>query len=490
MQFQNSIRGLHREKARELYVGTLAGERPRNVGIIILLALHIPLAISMRYFNEVSTLHAIATVAIGLAWLAAGEPLTRAMYVAAYITGSEVLWRMTGASVFWEFGKYATAVVLIVGLLRGGRLRGSLLPILYFALLLPSALFTFDQLNLDEARKQFSFNMSGPLALMVCVLFFSQMRISSQQMRNVFVGIIAPIVGVASLTLFRLITVTNLEFSERRSSFSVAGFGPNQVSAALSLGAVLALLYILSFRSDWFMKVVMCTVAIILLSQSALTFSRGGLYMAAGSLAAGSLYFVRNTRNRIKLALVLVLLATSANFVILPRLDAITNHAVEGRFANTYESGREEIVLNEMKLWRDNIFLGVGPGVSMSLSKNALNGIVPPHTEFTRILVEHGLPGVLALMFLFTMAMVSVRRQNAQKSRAIAVTILTWSFLFMAINAMRIVAPSFLFGLAALTWITEGSEDYDFGKSQLAGRNNKLGARPQLSAVLTTASHS
>jgi hypothetical protein len=422
----------------------------------------------MRYFTQVSTLHAIATVVIGLLWLTAGEPLKRAMYVAAYITGAEVLWRMTGASVFWEFGKYATAIVLIVGMLRSGRLRGSLLPILYFALLLPSTLFTFDQLNLDEARKQFSFNMSGPFALMVSVIFFYHMKISSQQMRNVFIAVIAPVVGVASLTLFRLITVTSLEFSERRSSFSVAGFGPNQVSAALSLGAVLALLYVLSFRSDWLMKIVMCAVAIVLLSQSALTFSRGGLYMAAGSLAAGSLYFVRNTRNRIKLALVLAFLATSAYYVVLPRLDAITNHVVEGRFMNTYESGREEIIWNEMKLWRDNPFLGVGPGVSMFLSKNALNGIVPPHTEFTRVLVEHGLPGVVSLVLLLAIATVSVRRQGAHRSRAIAVTILTWTILFMAINAMRIVAPSFLFGLAALSWINEGAEDQLFGQSRSA----------------------
>jgi len=36
----------------------------------------------------------------------------------AYIVGLEVLLRMTGANLFWEFGKYAMIYFLILGLLR------------------------------------------------------------------------------------------------------------------------------------------------------------------------------------------------------------------------------------------------------------------------------------------------------------------------------------------------------------------------------------
>src|SRR5712691_6593978 len=62
----------------------------------------------------------------------------------AYIAGSEVIWRMTDAWVFWETGKYFLTLFCLLGLFRKRDKKIPFLPVLYFALLLPSALLTIE----------------------------------------------------------------------------------------------------------------------------------------------------------------------------------------------------------------------------------------------------------------------------------------------------------------------------------------------------------
>ena len=83
---------------------------------------------------------------------------------------------MTGTAVFWEYGKYTLSAILLVVALRARRSGASGLPILYFVLLLPSAIITLSNLEWDAARRQLSFNLSGPFALMVCVFVFWEIR--------------------------------------------------------------------------------------------------------------------------------------------------------------------------------------------------------------------------------------------------------------------------------------------------------------------------
>src|SRR5262249_53566711 len=99
--------------------------------ITLFFAAHVILALLMIQINTVSTLHALATLAFGF-WLAAtARQPEKIVYIIAYITGAEVLWRMTQAQVFWEFGKYAVVAILLVTILRTGQFRGFTLPFLY-----------------------------------------------------------------------------------------------------------------------------------------------------------------------------------------------------------------------------------------------------------------------------------------------------------------------------------------------------------------------
>ncbi len=78
-----------------------------------LLALHGCLGILFIWFPALSTLHALGVVAVGLLFVLVGRSYEGVFLASAYITGAEVLWRMSRARVFWEYGKYATVLVLL-----------------------------------------------------------------------------------------------------------------------------------------------------------------------------------------------------------------------------------------------------------------------------------------------------------------------------------------------------------------------------------------
>lgn len=416
-----------------------------NAGIFY--AAHIPLALLMFRFDEIATAHALLTVVIGALWVLSKRHLERAAYVGAYVTGAEVLWRMTDAHVFWEFGKYSAVALFITGLLRAGRTKWAILPLIYFLLLLPSTFMTFERFSLEYARKSLSFNLSGPFALMVSVWFFSNLKVSLEKIHRVFLALTGPVVGIAAITAFTTFSASAISFSTQSNKLTSGGFGPNQVSAILGLSVLFAVFFLMDSRTDSPLKVLMFGTMILLGVQSAMTFSRGGLYMAAGSAVLGSLYLIRDTNSRIRLILVVTAILVVTNYVVLPYLDAFTGGALSTRFESTDPSRRDEIVLADLQIWLENPVFGVGPGRGM-LFRFKYVGWVAAHTEFSRLLAEHGIFGAVALLLLLIMAVQGVRRANTIIGKALAASMIGWSFLFMMIDGMRLMAPAFVFGLS------------------------------------------
>lgn len=418
-------------------------------------AAHIPLALLMASYPALGMLHAYVTLAVGLWWAASENSLEQVAAVAAYITGAEVLWRMTEAGIFWEFGKYALSLTLLVALLRARLLRGPVQAFAYFALLLPSLVLPLA--NVDDAtlRDQVSFNLSGPFALMVSVWFFWHVRLTSAQLQRVFISLIAPLVGIMTLIMAGIWRATRLSFSNESNFQTSGGFGPNQVAAALGLGALAALLLLLKGRSPWGLRVLLLAALALCVAFSALTFSRSGLYSAAiGALGAG-FFLLHNARAFAKLVVVIVLLLATVNFLALPQLDSFTGGALSRRFEDVSLTGRDRIMLDDLRTWNDHPLFGVGPGQSSRY--HTFHG-ASAHTEFTRLLAEHGALGCTALLMIFMLAVQNLRRARSAKGRALSAGMTAWSFAFMIATAMRLVAPAFAFGFAAVTLLDEEAE--------------------------------
>ena len=422
--------------------------------LVIFFAVHIPLALAIHRAGTVSTAHALATVSVGLILALTGQSPVRIGIVTAYIIGAEVMWRMTDAAVFWEFGKYAVSAVLLVALLRRGRFKVPLLPFLYFVLLLPSSVLTVESYKWIKAQGSLSFNLSGPFALLVSCWFFSKVKLRTDQLYRLFLATIAPIVGVATLAITSTYSAEEIHFSDRSNYITSGGFGPNQVSATLGLGVMLCFLCVLKQGTSRSFKILMFTAMTVFATQSALTLSRGGLALAVCGSFVAAVFLMRDARSRIKILALGGIIFLTAYFVILPRLNTFTGGAVSSRFEDTSSTGRGKILEADLEIWSNNLLMGVGPGRAIEYRKELYKDIAA-HTEFSRLVAEHGIFGLAAFLLLLIMCLQRFQSVSGMKNKGIMAAMITWSILFMAINAMRLAAPSFLFGLTFVTLLPE-----------------------------------
>jgi len=185
-----------------------------------------------------------------------------------------------------------------------------------------------------------------------------------------------------------------------------------------------------------------------LASQSALTFSRGGLWIAGISGLVVFLYLVRDKQTRFRVLSVAGLLFVVGQYILVPQLDAFTGGALSKRFRNLSTTNRDLLIRADLAIFEEYPILGVGPGMA-KYHRGAVVGVTgAAHTELTRLLAEHGLFGLVALFLLILMGLKNFQRERSIQVRATVAGMVVWTLVYMLANAMRTVAPSFNFGLS------------------------------------------
>jgi O-antigen ligase len=426
----------------------------RFVAIAAILAAQVATALLITQSATIATVHALVTLTVGL-WFACTSTLRRVAFVCAYIAGNEVLWRISKALLPWEFGKYAICLLILVSLGRTARLRWDWAAIGYFALLMPSTVIAFSESDFSFARQQVSFNLSGPFTLALATWFFGSWKLSRGDLQRVVIALLAPLAGLAAVTLTHAARAEDITFSDASNFQTSAGYGPNQVSTALGLGALLAILLVLLIDRGIRERLLFLGVAGLLAVESALTFSRGGLFSAFGALLIAAPFVMRGARNRVAVLCGAVILVLVLDVVVLPRLDALTSGALSTRFQDTDPTGRGELMRNELNTFAENPVFGVGPASLDEL------GVVSTstHTEFTRLAAQHGIFGIGALLIMLLIAARDFARQPSAAAKAVCVALITWSLLTMGHAAMRLSIVPFVFGLAAGIFFLFGNEN-------------------------------
>jgi hypothetical protein len=79
------------------------------------------------------------------------------------------------------------------------------------------------------------------------------------------------------------------------------------------------------------------------------------------------------------------------------------------------------------------------------------------HTEYSRLLAEHGLLGLGAIIAMVFAAVTNLKKQRTPGDKALTASMLGWSMSYMIDKAMRTAAPAFMFGLA----FTEFTDEAD-----------------------------
>jgi O-antigen ligase len=226
------------------------------------------------------------------------------------------------------------------------------------------------------------------------------------------------------------------------------------------------------------LKILLLLIMILSGVQSMMTFSRGGMYNAIGAAFIACLFLLRDRQAALRILVVGTLICTLGYFVLLPKMDALTDGALTARFQDTDTTNRMDFILVELQVWRDNPILGVGPDQARGNRAETLGKAAAAHTEFSRMLAEHGTFGLLALLMLIGAGTWNLWKAKGAQHKALVAAAMVWSFLFMTNAAMRIVAPAFMFGLAFIGLVSDKQLSLETLR-----RRRKPGIRRKLKSV-------
>ena len=413
------------------------------VGVIVL---HMIIGYVMHYNEGFATWHARIVLLTALVLVVTKAPLHNIAAVLAYTAASEVLWRMHDARVLWEIGKYALLFFSAAALTRNPRLSIPVLGFIYIAFLAPSAIKTIDYYGtILRAKNALSFNLSGPLALFASAWLFSNIQLSKQQLGKLLIVTALPAVALVTKLFINLRTST-IVFHGDSNAAAAGGFGANQVSAALGVGMFCLILFFLIFDLSIRDQVLVLGLVAWMAGQTLMTFSRGGLVNGFGPpmFAIAYLLVSRHQKSIQRLGPII-----GGGFLFMmfafPALNAYTDGNLASRFSDVSTTGRSDIMSDNVITFLEHPVLGVGPGLSRFYNSHH----TVAHTEFTRLIAEHGSFGLVSLLLLFLMGAINFfRNTDNPLAAALVIAVVCWSFVFMTHSAMRVAAPAFFFGMA------------------------------------------
>jgi hypothetical protein len=406
---------------------------------LLLAAAHAVLGLLMRDIGGVATLHAMLTGAVALGLVLKRAPAPYLLLVIAYIIGSEVLWRMNAAGVPWMYSQYLVLLVAILGLTQSkGSYSVNPLPTVYALLLLPAILPMMEVVGSPTIiRKVIAFNYLPILVLGLVLTIGSRLRIEGVQLRAFLLTTALPFMGIAALAARSVFfqPITFIDFSE--SSFqAAAGYGPNQVSNVLSVGVFAMLVVAFNYERRVVNRIVLVALSIWFLVQIAMTLSRGGIINIAAFLVVFGLAHLRDTR--VRKYMLATILGGGLLFTLWlgPELNVISGGALERRFEDREIGSRDKIMSTELQLFRDNPVTGVGLGLAQYY-RARLGHTTAAHTEWTRVIAEHGIIGVLAMLVLGMYFVTVVARARSYAQKGVAAGAYVMIALSFAHQAMR-----------------------------------------------------
>jgi hypothetical protein len=217
----------------------------------------------------------------------------------------------------------------------------------------------------------------------------------------------------------------------------------------LGLGILACVLYLAIGPGSPVATAAFAMLALFLFRQCAITFSRGGLYMAVGGIAAGAFYLARDRRARWKLLGLMAVALPVLFFVIWPRLEDLTGGAIGARFGSTESTGRDLLIQADLETWSENPVFGSGPGLA-GKNRMKLFRVPTAHTEYSRLVSEHGVFGLAALAVLLWMGVNNIRSAPSRLEKALAAAMIAYSLLHMAVDGMRLASAGFAFGISGV----------------------------------------
>lgn len=441
----------------------------------VILVIHLLLGITAGFFPAIVFYWVFLVFLIGLYFGLAKSSTTPAYLFASYLTGVELLGRMSSSGLPHEFIKYAITVMLLASLMFQ-RKEIPYLFVFFFLLLIPSAFLT-DGGDFEETRQLISGNLSGPLCLVVSVIYFYNRPLDGHALRKTFLYLLYPLASIVGYLIVRTPDFNEIEFGFQ-SNFATSIYGPNQMSSVLGLG-ILIIGFAYLIRVTLFGSYILTLSFLgILLFRGLLTFSRGGMITAAILLVVIFFYLAWKVGGFNKYTTRIIIITAVVGIAAVMAFDytnRLTDNALYGRYTgikngkqvediDKLTSGRTIIIYLDWQIFKDNMLMGIGPGMGKyDRVKYGYNVQVAAHNEFSRILAEHGLLGVIALAILILAPFQHFLFSRKIIERVFIIAFIGFCFIFMTHAATRIAAPCFLYGLAFIRIVSPSQRLQKYG---------------------------
>jgi hypothetical protein len=321
-----------------------------------------------------------------------------------YFPLSEAVGRLHHLDPFvpWEFGKYM-AIFFVMVLLFSGKM------VLGWRFALGCLLIITTILNGNTTWKLVFFNAIVTFCIMLMGDFFKNIKINGLKFLYYLRFSILPLIVFFFSSISQL---QNFKAEDIRlnSNSVLDGIPSNQVSTYMGLGFLLLVMF---FR--WKIEIGTklghkLVIAFGMLAVGLISFSRGGII--AGITGAILLYF-SNIKDLLRfrylkqILLITPFILASVFFInnktngkLFLRYQGETEGTLAGskeKGINTLTTNRYNIMLGDLYLFENNILLGVSTGRSKDY-RNDTEGQLS-HLEFSRLLAEHGIAGMLVLLF-------------------------------------------------------------------------------------------
>jgi O-antigen ligase len=438
------------------------------------LLLHVGIGILVSKFRVLAQVYLLAIVVYFVFQIIRQTNKTYyALGAAAYIAAAEIFLRMSKAMPFWELGKYLVIFFMLLGMFyEGFKLKAW--PVLAFLfLLLPGVIvgyLNFDYFD-ESFRKAVLFNLSGPLSLFATALFCYQRQIKFKTLLKVVDLMMLPVLTMVVYIILYAPALENIVFTTESSQAASGGYSGNQVATVLGLGMFLAYIRFLIPYKNYLLNLINTGLLGLLTYRCLLTFSRGGFITAIVMMAVFTVLFINwAPLNKKAKATVKLIGLGIGGFLLWGVVVAVTGGLIVNRYTGKnalgeeqdITSGRGDILSQELEAFYEDPFLGVGVGMGKFFRIEEEGSNLASHNEVTRMVAEHGILGILALLLLLLIPLGFLLSKNRN---LFMIPFVAFWFLTINHSAMRVALPGFIYGFALLS-ITYASKSKKKSKSK------------------------
>jgi hypothetical protein len=438
---------------------------------LIAVIFHIGLGIVAFLYRPIMMIYLLALIPYFFLRIVNSKPndkVKEVLIACAYIAGAEVFFRMTKAYILYETGKYLVIFFIIVGLIYNGFKRKAYPYILFLLLLIPAVMVSFENISYDvNFRKAVLFNLSGPLCLSFVALFTYGKTLSYKEFLNVLNFIVYPLISMTVYIILYRPDLRDVITNTAANTAASGGFGPNQVATTLGLGVFILFSRIFIPYTNRIVHFMMMFFLAAMTYRGILTFSRGGVLTSLIMCVSFLLIILLFTSLKSKVSSIFKVLGILGVISIIWTLSIMqTGGLIENRYANKDALGREKqdvttgriaLITTEFNTFKTHPFFGVGVGQVKGYFIKELGVKLPTHNEVTRMLSEHGIFGIFALLILI---IVPVSNNPMGIKNIYFYPLLLFWFLTISHSSMRIAASAFIYGLSLLTITREKNSLY------------------------------